>query len=137
MSFSMVNFKDTKIQTKIQAVIMDRMNKEPITNYHDLTQREQKKFKILQNEYLNSAPFKTESGDWEEQLTSDFNEVTYDFLHGKKNYLHMVDTTIHEPEMVFRNDEERENFKKTEKENFARFVEYKRGNKTEEGTILV
>lgn len=121
--FCLENFKDAKIQTKIQAVIMDKLGYEPITNYHDLTQRQQKKFQQLQNEYLNSPSFKTESGDWEEQLSNDFNEVTYDFLTSKKSYHHMVDSIIHDKEMTFRNDEEKNYFKTTEEESFKRFVE--------------
>ena len=134
----MENFKDSKIQTKIQAVIMDKMNKEPMTNYHDLSARQQKKFYQLQNEYLNSPPFKSETGDWEDQLTSDFNDVTYDFLHNKKNYLHMCDSTINEPEMIFRDNTEKEYFEETQKEDFKRFVEWnqkKMGNKNETAIV--
>jgi len=134
----MENFKDSKIQTKIQAVIMDKLGFEPIKNYHDLTARQQKKFYQLQNEYLNSAPFKSESGDWEETLTTDFNDITYDFLHGKKTYLHMCESTIHEPQMIFRDNAEKEYFENTEKESFKRFVEWnqkKLENKNETAVV--
>jgi hypothetical protein len=139
MSFTLQDFKDSKIQTKIQAVIMDKLGFEPIKNYHDLTTRQQKKFKDLQNEYLNSPPFKSEYGDWEDTLNGDFNDVTYEFLHGKKNYLHMVDNTITDKEMCFRNDEEKKYFEKTELENFERFVEWqtaKNSNKNEESVLV-
>jgi hypothetical protein len=117
---------------------MDKLGFEPIKNYHDLTTRQQKKFKDLQNEYLNSPPFKSESGDWEETLTTDFNDITYDFLHGKKTYLHMCESTIHEPQMIFRDNAEKEYFEKTEKDSFKRFVEWnqkKIENKNETAVI--
>lgn len=137
MSFTLQDFKNPQVQTKLSAIILDKMNIELTANYHDLTERQKKKFSKIQNEYLNSAPFKTE--DWEETLTADFNDITYDFLHGKKNYLHMVDNTIQDKQMVFRDTAEEEYFKKTEEESFKRFVEWQNAKteKQQNETALV
>lgn len=122
MSFTLQDFKNPQVQTKLSVIILDKMNIGLTANYHDLTERQQKKFSKIQNEYLNSAPFKTE--DWYETLTADFNDITYDFLHGKKNYMNMCDNTIQDKQMLFRDTAEEEYFKRTEEDSFKRFVEW-------------
>ena len=135
MSFTLQDFKNPQVQTKLSAIILDKMNIELTANYHELTERQKKKFSKIQNEYLNSPPFKTD--EWEETLTTDFNDVTYDFLHGKKNYLHMCDSTIQDKEMVFRNDEEADYYNKTEAESFKRFVEWQNTKNSNNESALV
>jgi hypothetical protein len=120
MSFKFDDFKHPANQTKIQAIVLDKMNLDLTTNYHELSTRQQKKFQKIQNEYLNTVPFK--NNNWEETLTDDFNEVANDFMNGKKNYLHMVDNTILDKEMVYRDDAEREYHENELKEGFDRFL---------------
>jgi hypothetical protein len=134
MSFNINDFKNPQIQTKLSAIILDKMGVEIIACYHDLTERQKKKFQQLQNEYLNSAPFKTDS--WNETLTNDFNDITYDFLHGKKNYHHLVDNTILDKQMMFRSKEEEKNYEKTENEAIARFNEIQMKKMKEKSEIV-
>jgi hypothetical protein len=135
MSFTINDFKNPQIQTKISAIILDKMNIELTACYHDLTERQKKKFQQLQNEYLNSAPFKTD--EWEETLTADFNDVTYDFLHSKKNYHHMVDNSILDKQMCFRNRSEEQYFEKTEAEAIARFNEIQMKKMKQQSDVVV
>jgi hypothetical protein len=120
MSFTFDDFKNPANQTKIQAIVLDKMNLDLTTNYHELSTRQQKKFQKIQNEYLNTAPFKEDN--WIETLTDDFNEIASDFMNGKKNYLHMVDNTILDKEMVYRDENEKIYHENELKSGFDRFL---------------
>lgn len=56
--------------TKLSVICMEKIGKEPLTGFRDLTERERKRFNQVMNDYIKSL------GEcWKEKLQTDFNEV--------------------------------------------------------------
>lgn len=72
--FSQEDFKEQS--TRLQLIIMSKLNKPLLTSFHSLSAREKVKFNKLLNQYVQSLP----KEDWLEVLLDDFNEVCLDHL---------------------------------------------------------
>jgi len=78
MVFTMEDFKRKEILDMLQVVIMvQKMNKPPLTSFKSLTTGQQKKFNAFLNEYIK--PF-ISNEEWENELKKDFNESCIDEL---------------------------------------------------------
>ena len=73
MPFSHEDFKTVANVDRLRVVIMHAMEYYPLKSFKQLSNREQKKFNTLLNEYIEKLP--DEKADWDLVLQTDFNEV--------------------------------------------------------------
>lgn len=127
--FTKEDFKNQINQTKIQVIIMDRLGFDISTSYHDLSKRDQRRFEVEQNAYLNSPPFKED--DWEDELNELSGEIVKSFMDGKKATSARYSDSVNgsatlDSQMVFRNDEEKYTFEENERIQRERYNELMR-----------
>ena len=68
--------------SRLRLIIMSKMNKQILTRFNQLDDREKKKFNKMLNQYIQSLPpFKE---DWMDKLVDDFNELCLDNIFTEK-----------------------------------------------------
>jgi len=77
MGFTLEDFKNRDILTKIQVVIMVQMERPPLTGFKTLSVGNQRKFNEKLNAYIRTFP---EDG-WEAKLQEDFNIACIEELY--------------------------------------------------------
>ena len=55
----------------LSSIILVKMDKPPLSNFHKLPSKEKLKFNILLNEYIKSLP----DEGWKEQLTEEYQKI--------------------------------------------------------------
>lgn len=76
MSFSQSDFIGENTH-RLSIVIMDKMNKPPLSSFKSLGQRDKTKFNKLLNEYINTT---LQQEDWHQVLINDTNDILNDTL---------------------------------------------------------
>jgi len=84
--FSTDDFANPEITQKLGVVIMTKIGKPPMTNFHKLLSKDKKYFNITMNEYIKTFV----DNKWNEQLTNEFNHICNDDIFNEdfnpKNY---------------------------------------------------
>jgi len=72
--FSTDDFANPEITQKLGVVIMTKIGKPPMTNFHKLLSKDKKYFNKTMNEYIKTFV----DNKWNEQLTNEFNHICND-----------------------------------------------------------
>jgi len=72
--FSPDDFTDTETIKMLTVVVMTKIEKHPLTNFHKMLSKDKKTFNTVLNDYIKS--FSTEN--WKEDLIQDYNGVLSD-----------------------------------------------------------
>ena len=73
MGFGLADFKKVENVDRLRVIIMDELEHYPLKPFKSLKPREQKRFNVKLNDYIETLPDLEE--DWNLQLQTDFNEI--------------------------------------------------------------
>ena len=76
--FTHEDFKGDTAQ-RLQVIVMHRMSKPPLTNFHTIMAHEKKKFNIILNQYIADLP-----EDWKTKIINDFHTACNEEIYNEK-----------------------------------------------------
>lgn len=110
MPFGKDDFNKENAQ-RLSVIIMPQMKRHPLFSFRELNERDKTKFNKLMNAYIQTH---LAGDDWEAKLHADFNDICNDEIFTDDLAPErMFVPQITEPQMVFKDDTEREWYEST------------------------
>lgn len=78
-NFSKKDFEDEENMEKLRLIVMDRLEKPLMTNFHMLHKEDKQSFNVYLNEYIIALP----SNNWKKVLDADFSYICRTKLFNK------------------------------------------------------